>query len=212
MPQPSTLKINEIFWSFQGEGARLGFSSIFIRLSGCSYGCPYCDTKDSWQKGTEHEIDEILSRVDRVKASYGQPQVVITGGEPLEQDISALVSHLKQKGYFIAIETNGGHFQDIPIDWWTVSPKDVAQYLIHQDLYIKACEVKLVVNDNLTSDIVHQVRGVIPSAPIFLQPDGSIKSNRERFEKTFLLFRECQEMGIENVRAGIQLHKIYNVS
>jgi 7-carboxy-7-deazaguanine synthase len=211
MQGPSILKINEIFWSFQGEGLRVGVPSIFLRFAGCSIQCPYCDTKDSWESdaGTSMSIEEILSKIEVYKKKYPQSQVVITGGEPLEQDLSEITAALKKKNHFLSIETNGLHFQDLPIDWWTVSPKDVLDYFIHQELLNKTNEIKLVVNKNLTMDVIKRTRSLVPiSVPIFLQPEAH---DNNRYINTFSLFRHCQEENFENTRCGIQLHKVYEV-
>lgn len=208
MPALSILKINEIFWSFQGEGLRFGIPSVFIRLSGCSCGCPYCDTKNSWENGKPMKVEEITALAKSFKAKAPLSQIVITGGEPLEQDISSLINRLKEDGYFLAIETNGLHYQNIPIDWWAVSPKDVADYYITPQLVNKISEIKLVVNQNLTPAKVKKVRQQIPHVPIFLQPDGT---NSHKFKDTVRLYETCQEQGIEGIRAGMQLHTIYNV-
>jgi 7-carboxy-7-deazaguanine synthase len=211
MQGPSILKINEIFWSFQGEGLRVGVPSIFLRFAGCSIQCPYCDTKDSWESdaSTSMSIEEILSKIEVYKKKYPQSQVVMTGGEPLEQDLSEITAALKKKNHFLSIETNGLHFQDLPVEWWTVSPKDVTDYFIHQDVLKKTNEIKLVVNKNLTMDVIKRTRSLVPiSVPIFLQPEAN---DKDRYINTFSLFRQCQEENLENTRCGIQLHKVYNV-
>ncbi|MGD2088668.1 MAG: 7-carboxy-7-deazaguanine synthase QueE [Candidatus Aminicenantes bacterium] len=211
MQGPSILKINEIFWSFQGEGSRVGVPSIFLRFAGCSAQCPYCDSKDSWKidGGASLSIKEILSEIEKYKKKYPQSQVVITGGEPLEQELSEITTALKKKKHFLSIETNGIHFQDLPVDWWTVSPKDVTDYVIHRDLLKKTNEIKLVVNNNLTMEVIKRVRSMgSASVPIFFQPEAN---DNDRYVKTFSLFQQCQEANLENTRCGIQLHKIYNV-
>ena len=211
MEGPSILKINEIFWSFQGEGLRAGVPSIFLRLAGCSVQCPYCDTKDSWKSDAvaSMSVEEIFSEIEKYKKKYPQSQVVITGGEPLEQDLLDITAALKKKNHFLSIETNGIHFQDLPIDWWTVSPKDVLDYFIHQDVLKKTNEIKLVVNKNLAIDVIKKTRSLVPvPIPIFLQPEAN---DKDRYINTFSLFRQCQEENLENTRCGIQLHKVYNV-
>lgn len=207
----SILKINEIFWSFQGEGLRVGVPSIFLRLAGCSVQCPYCDTKDSWEcnTGTALPIEGILLEIEKYKQKYPQSQVVITGGEPLEQDLSEITAALKKKNHSLSIETNGIHFQDLQIDWWTVSPKDVTDYFIHRDVLKKTNEIKLIVNKNLTMDVIKRTRSLVPvSIPIFLQPEAN---DKDRYLNTFSLFQRCQEENLENTRPGIQLHKVYEV-
>ncbi|MGE5339872.1 MAG: 7-carboxy-7-deazaguanine synthase QueE [Candidatus Omnitrophota bacterium] len=208
MPQLPTLKINEIFWSFQGEGKRAGYPTIFLRLSGCSYRCSYCDTRDSWENGTVLPVDEIIGQIDGYRNRYPQSQVVLTGGEPLEQDLAPLTAALKQKGYFLAIETNGGCYRELPIDWWAVSPKDVSGYYLHPDLIPHIHEIKLVVNSHLTPDVVRHIRSLVPGVPVLLQPEGA---DEERYARTFSLFQLCQEKGIENIWAGAQLHQVYRV-
>ena len=211
MQGPSILKINEIFWSFQGEGLRVGVPSVFLRFAGCSAQCPYCDTKDSWKcaDSASLTLEEILSEIEKHMKKYPQSQVVITGGEPLEQDLSEITAALKKKNHFLSIETNGFHFQDLPVDWWTVSPKDVTDYFIHQDLLKKIDEIKLVVTKNLAVDVIKRTRVMVPvSVPIFLQPEAN---DKDRYINTFSLFQRCQEENLENTRCGVQLHKIYNV-
>lgn len=211
----NTLNVNEIFWSFQGEGLRAGVPSIFIRLAGCSLRCPYCDTPGSWENGTEFTLEKILETVDSYHSQYPGSQVVITGGEPLEQDIIELTKQLKNRDLFISLETNGLHDQDILIDWCTVSPKDINQYSIHEKLAIKIDEVKLIVTSNLTPGIVKQIRLTLnhmskKPVPIFLQPNDQ-EPDFSRYQAAFFLFCQCQELGISGVRAGFQLHKIYQV-
>lgn len=154
-------------------------------------------------------LGEILSEIKTYKKKYPQSQVVITGGEPLEQDLSEITTELKKKDFFLSIETNGVHFQDLPIDWWTVSPKDVTDYFIHKDLLKKINEAKFIVNKNLTIEIIKRTRSIVPfPVPIFLQPE---QHDKNRYINTFSLFQKCQEEGIENIRSGVQLHQVYNV-
>jgi organic radical activating enzyme len=132
---------------------------------------------------------------------------VITGGEPLEQDLHALVAALKRRGHFIAVETNGLHFQDLPCDWWTVSPKDVAAYRVHPRLWARAGEFKLLVTPALDLSVVKMIRRGSP-APIVLQPE---RHERDRFRRTFAFFKACTREGLADVRLGLQLHAIYRI-
>src|SRR2546429_1086723 len=79
----STLQVSEIFYSIQGEGVSCGQAAAFIRLGGCSLGCQWCDTKYTWHGGPVWEEQRIL---DTVKG-FPARRVVVTGGEPFEQDI-----------------------------------------------------------------------------------------------------------------------------
>ena len=98
------LKINEIFYSIQGEGTKAGLPCIFIRLTYCNLRCTYCDTEYAFYEGIDMTIDEIL---DRVK-SYGCNLVEVTGGEPLVQSESIdLMSKLCDLSYEVMLETGG---------------------------------------------------------------------------------------------------------
>src|SRR3954466_6165992 len=96
----TALPVMESFYTIQGEGYHQGRAAYFIRLGGCDVGCVWCDVKDSWD-GEKHplmSIDEITACALR-EAPDPRPLVVITGGEPLMHDLSALTSSLKQKGF-----------------------------------------------------------------------------------------------------------------
>jgi 7-carboxy-7-deazaguanine synthase len=116
------LRIAEVFYSLQGEGALLGVPSIFIRTSGCNLRCAWCDTPyTSWQpEGTELELDRILHEVAALPARH----VVVTGGEPMiAPDILALTGRLRALGKHITIETAGTVFAPVACDLMSISPK-----------------------------------------------------------------------------------------
>ena len=99
-----SLKVNEIFYSIQGESSYAGQPCAFIRLTGCNLRCSYCDTQYAYDEGDELDIGEILDRV----ASYECPLVEVTGGEPLiQKDTPALIYSLLEEGYEVLLETNG---------------------------------------------------------------------------------------------------------
>ena len=200
------LRVSEIFWSFQGEGQRVGVPSIFLRLTGCVTRCTYCDTKYAWENGEMLGTDDIISKIDQAKKKYPDSQVVITGGEPMEQNLSEITHRLKGKNYFVSIETNGKYYQNLDINWWTVSPKDKNNFLIHNQLIEKINEVKLIVNGNLNIEIIKRIRDLRADFPIFLQPQAS---DKKKYKNTHTLFHKCQESGIQNIKPGFQLHKIY---
>ena len=113
------LKINEIFYSLQGEGYNTGTASVFIRLSGCNLRCDFCDTQH--EKGTMMSLPEIVEQVMRYPDA---PLIVLTGGEPSLWIDEDFVRGLKaMTGKRIAIETNGTHPLPHGIDWVTLSPK-----------------------------------------------------------------------------------------
>jgi len=106
------VKINEIFYSIQGEGIHQGIPMVFVRFQGCNLipRCRYCDTPSalSDRGGKEMEVKDILDEIGRLSPYY-RIWVCITGGEPLWQldGLEDLVRRLKMGGYQITIETNG---------------------------------------------------------------------------------------------------------
>lgn len=98
------LRLTEIFFSLQGEAARAGLPTVFVRLTGCPLRCVWCDTTFSFSGGEPATIDSILARV----AKYPARQVCVTGGEPLAQkECLPLLSALCDAGYEISLETSG---------------------------------------------------------------------------------------------------------
>ena len=112
-------RINEIFYSLQGEGHNTGLACVFIRFSGCNLHCAFCDT--AHQHGIPMSLPEIIAEVNRYPLA---PMIVLTGGEPSLWIDDGFVKALKEKtGKRIAIETNGTHVLPQGIDWVTMSPK-----------------------------------------------------------------------------------------
>lgn len=116
------MKVNEIFYSLQGEGRWTGTPAVFVRFSGCNLKCPFCDTDHN--EGVPITEKEIITEIEKYPAEH----VIFTGGEPTLQLTRTLVDNLHDKGKIIHIETNGTIA--LPdglekfIDWITVSPKD----------------------------------------------------------------------------------------
>jgi 7-carboxy-7-deazaguanine synthase len=98
------LKVNEIFYSIQGESSYAGYPCVFVRLTGCNLKCSYCDTRYAYYEGTELQVEEIL---ERVKA-FLCPLVEVTGGEPLlQKETPHLIIRLLDEGFTVLMETNG---------------------------------------------------------------------------------------------------------
>jgi 7-carboxy-7-deazaguanine synthase len=98
------MRINEIFYSIQGESSSAGYPFIFIRLTGCNLRCSYCDSAYAFYQGEEFSVEEVLERV-RV---FGRHPVLITGGEPLLQpQVHDLMKALLDDGYQLLLETGG---------------------------------------------------------------------------------------------------------
>nr|VFK41925.1 MAG: Organic radical activating enzyme [Candidatus Kentron sp. SD]VFK47834.1 MAG: Organic radical activating enzyme [Candidatus Kentron sp. SD]VFK80685.1 MAG: Organic radical activating enzyme [Candidatus Kentron sp. SD] len=146
-----TYRINEIFFSLQGEGKRQGKPSVFVRFSGCNLRCDIepghrspggflCDTE--FVSGSRMSREDVLERCEAVWKAKGRKWVVLTGGEPMLQLDRRLVSMLRDNHWAIQIETNGTRRvpDEWEIDWITVSPK-VAEHALKQTF---AHEVKYV--------------------------------------------------------------------
>ncbi|MCM1320191.1 MAG: 7-carboxy-7-deazaguanine synthase QueE [Muribaculaceae bacterium] len=111
-------KLNEIFYSLQGEGAHTGVPCVFVRFSGCNLRCPFCDTKH--EEGTLMADADIVAYIN----SYPAEWIVLTGGEPaLWIDRDFIHTLHVGTGKKIAIETNGTLPVPDEIDWVTMSPK-----------------------------------------------------------------------------------------
>ncbi|OGU36303.1 MAG: 7-carboxy-7-deazaguanine synthase [Ignavibacteria bacterium GWA2_36_19] len=98
------LKVNEIFYSIQGESSMAGLPCIFIRLTYCNLRCSYCDTEYAFYEGTDYTIEEILAEIKK----YNCNLVEVTGGEPLVQkEALSLMKILCDLSYQVMIETSG---------------------------------------------------------------------------------------------------------
>ena len=98
------LKVNEIFYSIQGESSYSGRPCVFVRLTGCNLRCSYCDTRYAYDEGADLEMGEIINRI----TSHRCGLVEITGGEPLVQkDTPLLIRKLIDMGFEVLLETNG---------------------------------------------------------------------------------------------------------
>ncbi len=98
------LKVNEIFYSIQGESTFAGLPCIFIRLTGCNLRCRYCDTQYAYEQGQNFALDHLLAEVSK----YPCQLVEITGGEPLlQRGVAELAASLVDRGKTVLVETNG---------------------------------------------------------------------------------------------------------
>jgi len=117
------LRVNDIFYTLQGEGRNTGRAALFVRFAGCNLRCPFCDTEfDSY---TEMTPDDILDRLAALLTPPVNPLplVVLTGGEPTLQVDEPFIDLLHRHGYEVAMESNGTRPAPRNIDWLTVSPK-----------------------------------------------------------------------------------------
>lgn len=122
------MRINDIFYSLQGEGYNTGRAAVFVRFAGCNLRCSFCDTEfDSYREMTPDEVVAEVASCGSTLANQPLPLVVLTGGEPTLQVDEAFVDLLHQHGYEVAMESNGTRPAPRNLDWLTVSPKTLPQ-------------------------------------------------------------------------------------
>lgn len=192
------MKVNEIFYSLQGEGYHSGTPAVFVRFSGCNLRCPFCDTQH--EEGIEMSEAEIVEAVKTYPASL----VVVTGGEPAMQLTEGLVDALHAAGKYVSVETNGTLPLPKNVDWITLSPKDswvgsqAAPVLSHAD------ELKLLFDGrHEPSQYSH-----IAVAHRFLQPCdmGNDARNAEIMQATVDYIKKNPVW-----RLSLQIHKILKI-
>ena len=147
-----TLKINEIFFSIQGETTRTGLPTVFIRLTGCPLRCVYCDTEYAFHDGNKMTLAEILQKI----SDYRTTLITVTGGEPLAQkNCMPLLKMLCDTGYDVSLETSGAlDIQNIDsrvvriVDLKTPASGEVDKNLYENMQYLTANDqVKFVICD-----------------------------------------------------------------
>lgn len=191
-----TLRVNEIFYSIQGEGARAGEPSIFIRLSGCDLACGFCDTE--FASGKTLTLDEIREHIIAWPCRW----IVWTGGEPMLQLNEEVIAHFHAYGFHQAIESNGNHKIPRSLDWIVVSPK-VAEHVIKRNFPDGVDELRYVRHSGHTTVPEPAVKAQrYYLSPIF---DGNTP-NAENV-------KHCLELCKANPqwRLSLQLHKLLRV-
>jgi 7-carboxy-7-deazaguanine synthase len=166
----SSLPVMEHFYTLQGEGFHTGKAAYFIRLAGCDVGCVWCDVKESWD-ASKHPLLSLDFLIEELKKTAAEI-VVITGGEPLLHDLTALTNTLKQNNFKTHIETSGSSPLSGTWDWITLSPKKFKTPLLQNLPH--ASELKIVVFNK--SDFAWAEKWaafVSPSCKLYLQPEWS---------------------------------------
>jgi organic radical activating enzyme len=187
-----TLKVNEIFYSLQGEGARAGKPSIFIRLSDCNLRCTFCDTE--FVSGREMTTREILQYIKAFPCN----EIVWTGGEPTLQLTNEVLDEFP--GYYHCIETNGTNPIPEKIHYIALSPK-VAEHVIRKN--VPSC------------DEVRYVRG-----PGMAIPEPATEAKRKYISPmadgdkiSMEALRHCIRLCLENPEwsLSVQQHKLWGI-
>ena len=170
-------RVNDIFYSLQGEGRNTGRAAIFVRFAGCNLRCPFCDTEfDSY---VEMSSEEIMAKVcsfhpvptDAPIPEQSLPLIVLTGGEPTLQVDEAFVDLLHSRGFEVAMESNGTRPAPRNIDWLTVSPKAEHWWQTFDEGWRQPDELKIVFAEDTNPEaFLPSPFTPHPSSPLYLQP------------------------------------------
>jgi organic radical activating enzyme len=202
------------FLTIQGEGPYMGRAAVFLRLHGCNLRCWFCDTKFDDPENPTFELSEIVQAIMDVRQAARM--VVITGGEPMRQNILPLCSLLKELGFLVQIETAGSlwingieNFADVVCSPKTPTINENAYELSHAFKYVisrKYITEGTYLPTMATQPDVRpsQLAPPRPGAPVYLSPmdEYALEANENNQ-------RAVVELAIKyNVIAGIQLHKV----
>ena len=194
-------RINEIFYSLQGEGYWTGTPMVFLRFSGCNLKCPFCDTDHSGYR--EMSAEEIVKEVKETGGVCGR--VCVTGGEPGLQLDKVLVDALHGAGMKVHMETNGTKMLPEGVDWITLSPKTDVKGLRGDGTVVleRADEIKVVYEDG-----VNEKWATFPAEWHFLQPcdTGNPVKNQALLAETI---DHIQRNPVW--RLSLQTHKLMNI-
>lgn len=191
----------EHFYTLQGEGNHQGKAAYFIRLGGCDVGCVWCDVKDSWDlnKHPLMTVDAIVEQVTSTPAKLA----VITGGEPLMHDLTALTKTLQSKGIQTNIETSGAHPMSGSWNWICLSPKKFKVPLTENILL--ANELKVIVFNKTDFDWAEKYAALVsPTCKLYLQPEWD-----KAKEVTPLIIQYIQQN--PQWQLSLQIHKYLNI-
>jgi 7-carboxy-7-deazaguanine synthase len=204
----TTLVVNEIFHSIQGESRHAGRPCVFVRLTGCNLRCVWCDTAYAFEEGETKTVGAVAERV----ASFGTRYVLLTGGEPLLQPgVHDLAGELLERGHEVAIET-GGSLDIGPLDRRVMVVLDVkcpgsgmsAKNRWENLALLKPSdEVKFVLNDRADYDWAREViarERLEARCGLLLSPVHGVLSPRD--------LSEWMLADALPARLQIQLHKV----
>lgn len=230
----TALLVNEVFETIQGEGSWTGTPSIFVRLQGCPVGCPWCDTKHTWDllPSNVRPVDVIMKENEESAfyfsassgslftlfedKTYTAKHIVITGGEPCMFDLAPFTNMAHEKGYSTQIETSGTYSINCSEKTWvTVSPK----------INMKAGMPVLVSSMQRANEIKHPVamQKHIDELNALLQKSGLTQTMNKQKVTSPLIYLQpisqqerATQLAIEtciknNWRLSVQLHKYIGV-
>ena len=225
-----TYRVNDIFYSLQGEGRNTGRAAVFVRFAGCNLRCPFCDTDfDAYREMTGEEIVAAIAALLPPPSSSLVPRlsllvprssslallIVLTGGEPTLQADEAFVDLLHQYGYEVAMESNGTRPAPRNLDWLTVSPKVVADgtAVRRYDGTRLPDELKVVFDEHTAPEsflVAPYLRTSVPSEQplLYLQPcDTGDAERNARIVKRCVDYIKAHPQW----RLSLQTHKLIGI-
>ncbi|MDT8447777.1 MAG: 7-carboxy-7-deazaguanine synthase QueE [bacterium] len=188
------MMVSEVFYSIQGEGARMGEAAAFVRFFGCDLDCDFCDEPLHKSKYIEMSPLQVFERIQAWPTRW----VILTGGEPSLEDRNLFIAFLQKQGYQVAVETNGYDPEHIArADWITYSPKDWDQ--LQKDPFYD--ELKLICDAQSSKARILEIAEDAGGKPVFLQP-------LTRFEDpaaTEAAVSFCRQMILDHPRLRLSL-------
>ena len=210
-----------VYSCVQGEGVKTGIPMILLRLQGCAVGCPWCDTRHTWERDEQFRVATLaeacadsqspswcMANTHQI-ASYiydlaqGERWILVTGGEPAAQDLGQLFWALGQSGYYVQVETSGTELLREKPDWLTVSPKigmPGGKPILYETINA-ADEIKFVVSSPASITTLQELLGkakLKPTAQVCVQPVSQSQ------KATDICLDACRKYGW---RLSLQAHK-----
>lgn len=215
----TTLWVQEVFYTLQGEGPFIGQPSVFVRLAGCNIKCFWCDTEfesSTWRPA----LDELLADIE-AKNTAKTDLVVLTGGEPLRQNIGPLVTALLAKGYRVQLETNGTLWVDMPKHenlFIVCSPKtktldaELTKHITAYKYVLAAGEVDATdgLPNTSTQKLGQNTRIARPVAgvPVYVSPRDDYDPQQNAANMAL-----CRDIALKHgYRMTVQMHKMIGVA
>ena len=192
-----SLRVNEIFYSLQGEGGRQGEASIFVRLGGCNLKCDFCDT--DFSQAEEMTYGQILTQIRLFPCKW----IVWTGGEPTLQLTDDCLLFFKNAGFCQAIESNGYKQLSELLDYTVVSPKGKTDYAKKINPEVDEIRLPVCENDNIPTIETFPAAKQYFLSPVFSENSTKTKANIDY----------CVKQIKENPqwRLSLQMHKLIGI-
>ena len=209
----SALEVKHIFPTLQGEGPFVGVPSVFVRLGGCNLACSFCDTdfEEFVAVAVAVVVEKVKSRAQNEKGERARNLVVITGGEPLRQNIAPLCERLLTEGFQVQIETNGTLWRPLPKGVDIVcSPKNTGggYFPVREDLLARVNAFKFIISKHDAQyDHVAEVGQSKYNTPVYVQPMDEYDEARNA-ENLALALVLATEHGY---RLSLQTHKMLGI-